>query len=82
MSIFSASVNESGETDSDMRMIKHLQKIVAYQQLAMEIVNDAYAKATGSGTPMNEGLRRPQGVLDEASVAKYVLPALHRKNTI
>ena len=73
-------VENLGEADdSNLQMINHLQKTVAYQQLATEIVNDAFAKATASGTPINEGFQRPQAILNEVSVTEYILPALYRK---
>lgn len=69
--------------DGDIHVIEHLQKMLAYQQLAMEKINDAFARVTGTGLPTNEALVRPTATLfDEASVEEHIMPALFRKAKI
>jgi hypothetical protein len=75
---------KSGLSGSEKRvaleLIRHLQTMYAYQQFAMERVNDAGAVAAGTGTPTDEGLVRPQMLLwQPRAVAEYVLPALQTK---
>lgn len=68
-----------------LELIRHLQTMYAYQQLAMERFNDACALAAGTGTPTNDflfgALRvRPQVLFRQPrAVAEYVLPALRTK---
>jgi len=61
-------------------LIRHLQTMYAYQQLAMERFNDAQALAARSETPAGEGLVRWQvPIWDRAAVIRYVIPALETK---
>jgi hypothetical protein len=62
-------------------LIKHLQKMFAYQQLSMERYNDALAFAARIDTPTNEFLSPRQSVtlFDVSAVREYVLPALQMK---
>ncbi|MBK9216421.1 MAG: hypothetical protein IPM59_12670 [Chloracidobacterium sp.] len=61
----------------------HLQRMIVFQQLAMERVNDAMATAANLGTPTNEWSVRPSVILkDEGAVGRFVLPALREKAEI
>lgn len=72
-----------GEKDAAILLIRHLQKMLAYQQLSMEIYNDAFAVASGAPLPSGEAFQRPQAMLFRpALVAQYVIPALERKIAI
>ena len=60
-------------------LIGHLQKMLTYQQLALEIYNDALASVSGA-LNQDEVVSRPQVSLpNPAIVSEYLLPALQRK---
>lgn len=71
------------DKESGLALIRHLQKMLAYQQLTMEGYNDAVAFAAGVGTPTNEGLLRLRAtVSDTSAVTEHVLPALRAKQQV
>ena len=74
----------TGEERSAARaLVEHLQRMYAYQQLTMERFNDAAALVSGSGTPTDEGLMRPQLLIaDPGGVVDYVLPSLDFKLSV
>ena len=68
------------ERPQALELIRHLQKVYAYQQLGMERYNDAVAAAGGVGTPTNEGFTPPDILLsDPSAVSDLVLPAVREK---
>ena len=82
MSWFSRSRLSAQDKDAGLVLIWHLQKMLAYQQVAMEGYNDAMARSAGMGTTTNEGLMNMQPAMlmsDPAAVRQHVLPALTRK---
>ncbi|MSQ12191.1 MAG: hypothetical protein EXR48_05845 [Dehalococcoidia bacterium] len=70
----------TAEKDAAILLIRHPQKMLAYQQLPMEFYNDAFALASGALPPSGEAFGRPQATLfSPALVSQYVIPALERK---
>lgn len=60
-------------------MVRHLQTMLAYQQLTMETYNDAAAIAAGK-LPYGGESNRPYFTFsDPTLVARYVLPAIAKK---
>jgi len=73
----------SFDRDEALRLVTHLQRMYAGQQLTMEIVNDALALAAQVAMPVNEGLVRPVlPIRDVQAVEEQVLPALAAKAQI
>ena len=80
MSWFFISRMSAQDKEAGLALIRHIQKIYAYQQLTMEIYNDALALASGTDTSTNEGLlRQSVFVYDTSAVMEQVLPALRKK---
>lgn len=77
---FSRSLRKADKDAAEL-LIRHLQKMWAYQQLSMEIYNDAFALAAGIPPPSGEALGRPQPATftSPAAASQYVIPALERK---
>jgi hypothetical protein len=68
------------EPSEGLEAVRHLQKLVAFQQFAMEKVNDAFAKAANMGPLTNEGVYRPSVIFsDPTLVEEVLLPALEEK---
>lgn len=70
------------ENAQALRLIVHLQKMLAYQQLSMEVLNDSVGAITE--IPTNE-VERPEAFLDSTNQVEFeqnVLPALQRKLNI
>ncbi len=64
----------------DMPTVRHIQKQIAYQQLSMEIMNDAGARAAKREPFRNEAFAQPEFEIDEFSAVEYVLlPAVKEK---
>ena len=60
--------------------MRHLQEMLAYQQLAMEIYNDACAAVVGDPPHGAEVWARPTAAFSSpALVSEYVIPALEKK---
>jgi hypothetical protein len=77
---FSKSRLSGPEKEAALELIRHLQLMLAYQQLTMEGTNDAFSLAAGTSTPTHEGLVRPLVLLgDPHAVVRYVIPALQTK---
>lgn len=75
---FSSSISPE-EREQALRLIVHLQKMLAYQQLSMEVLNDSVRTVTEM--PTNE-VERSEAFLDSTNQAGFeqnVLPALQRK---
>lgn len=67
----------AGRKDEAMLLIRHLQKMLAYQQLSMERYNDAAAMA--SGIPRGSGMevQRPLfSVQNRSLITQHMIPAL------
>ena len=80
---FSKSRLSGVEKDAAVDVIRHLQTMLAYQQLTMERTNDAFALAAGTTTPTHEGFVRPQALLrDPDAVVRYMIPALQVKREV
>lgn len=77
---FSKSHLSGPEKEAADELIRHLQTMLAYQQLTMERTNDAFALAAGTSTPTHEGFVRPQAILgDPDAVFRHMIPALQTK---
>ena len=69
------------QKEEALSLVFHLQKMLAYQQLAMETVNDSVYTVTGS--PTSNELRHASAWLGSPDlVDRYVLPALRQKYRI
>ncbi len=83
---FSIFGKSTADREAGLALIRHLHRMFAYQQLTMEIYNDAIILAEGRGRQPREGLSvvvKPQRVgFDEVAAAEYVLPALKEKQRI
>lgn len=79
MGLFSRRLSDSQKKEA-LALVDHLQTMLAYQQLTMEIYNDAIAGDTGE-IPHGAELTHRFGVVfsDPTLVAKYVLPAMEKK---
>lgn len=61
-------------------LIRHLQKLLAYQQLSMEIYNDALTVASGGLMTSGGVVERVQALTTDPDLARsHVLPALDEK---
>ena len=61
-------------------LVRHLQGMLAYQQLAMEIHNDAFAAVVGDPPRGAEVWARQKAVFSSPTlVSEYIVPALKRK---
>jgi hypothetical protein len=79
MGWFSRKLPDS-EKEGALALVRHLQGILAYQQLAMETYNDAFAAIAGEPPLGAEAWNRPQAVFDKPElVSKYIIPALEKK---
>jgi hypothetical protein len=67
------------QKEEALTMARHLQTMVAYQQLAMETYNDAAAIASGRIPHGSELTHRSVYFSDPALVAQYVIPAVAKK---
>ena len=70
----------ASKNDPTMSLIRHLQKMLAYQQLSMERYNDAASFASGS--PSSSGMavgNVPFNVQNRTLVSQHVIPALEYK---
>jgi len=75
--------NKVNRTKEGVKLVYHLQRLLAYQQLTMERMNDALAVVSKSPTPRFEGLLRPtMSVTDESAIRKVLLPQLVEKLSI
>ena len=73
--------SKAAKKSAALPLIMHLQKMLAYQQLSMEIYNDALLSVSREPNTSSEaGWQRPTGELSNpAVVSEYLLPALQRK---
>jgi hypothetical protein len=68
------------QKEEALAMVRHLQTMLAYQQLAMETYNDAIAIASGRIPHGSEVTQRAYANLsDPTLVAQYVIPAVAKK---
>lgn len=67
-----------------LALVRHLQEILAYQQLATETFNDACAVASGYLPPGAEQgpMRASVSLSNPSLVSEYVIPALEKKMQI
>ncbi len=79
MGLFSRQLPDS-QKEEVLALVRHLQELLAYQQLTMEIYNDALAAVVGDPPQGAEVCARHQGAFyNPTLVSKYVIPALERK---
>jgi len=69
------------QREEALALVHHLQGILAYQQLAMEIYNDAFTTVVGEHPPLGaEVWDRQLGVFNSPElVSKHIIPALEKK---
>ncbi|MCJ7791791.1 MAG: hypothetical protein MUP49_05240 [Dehalococcoidia bacterium] len=79
MGWFSRQLPDS-EKEGAVALVRHLQEMLAYQQLAMETYNDALAAIAGDPPPGAEVWKRATADFSSpALVSEYVIPALAKK---
>jgi hypothetical protein len=79
MGLFSRRLTDSQKKEA-LALVNHLQTMLAYQQLAMEIYNDAVANDTGEIPHGGEVTERTNVTFSSPFiVAKYAIPALEKK---
>lgn len=79
MGFFSRKLSGSQKEEA-LALVRHLQGILAYQQLAMEIYNDAFAAVAGEPPLGAEVWERPLAVFNSPElVSKHIIPALEKK---
>ncbi len=79
MGLFSRRLTDSQKKEA-LALVNHLQTMLAYQQLAMEIYNDAVANDTGEIPHGGEVTERINVTFSSPIlVAKYAIPALEKK---
>jgi hypothetical protein len=79
MGLFSRRLTDSQKKEA-LALVNHLQTMLAYQQLAMEIYNDAVANDTGEIPHGGEVIERTNVTFSSPFiVAKYAIPALEKK---
>ena len=72
--------SKAAKKSAALPLIMHLQKMLAYQQLSMEIYNDALLSVSREPNTSSEAWQRPTVELSNpAVVSEYLLPALQRK---
>ncbi len=73
--------SKAAKKSAALPLIMHLQKMLAYQQLSMEIYNDALLSVSREPNTSSEaGWQRPTVDLSNpAVVSEHLLPALQRK---
>ncbi|MBF8266953.1 MAG: hypothetical protein HW388_461 [Dehalococcoidia bacterium] len=70
----------ASKRDEAISLIRHLQKMLAYQQLSMERYNGAAALASGSPPGSGMAVERPLfSVQSRTLVSQYMIPALEYK---
>jgi len=70
------------QKEGALMLVRHLQEMLAYQQLAMEIYNDAFAAVVGDPPHGAEvwARPRPKAAFDSpALVSDIIIPALEKK---
>jgi hypothetical protein len=80
MELYSEQLSDN-EKKRALALVNHLQTMVAYQQLATEIYNDAIFSASGEKVPWQTevGMARDKFMLTPKYVARYIIPALEKK---
>jgi len=79
MGWFSKQLPDS-QKEGALVLVRHLQEMLAYQQLAMEIHNDAFAAVVGDPPRGAEVWARQKAAFSNpALVSEYVVPALEKK---
>jgi hypothetical protein len=79
MGWFSRQLPDS-QKEGALALVRHLHEMVAYQQLAMEINNDAFAAVVGDAPHGAEVWTRHQATFPSPTLAsEYIIPALERK---
>jgi len=79
MGWFSRKLPES-QKEGALLLVRHLQEMLAYQQLAMEIYNDAFAAVVGDPPHGAEVWARPKAAFHSpALVSDIIVPALEKK---
>ena len=71
---------DEGKKEGAISLIRHLQKMLAYQQLSMERYNTAVALASGSPSGPSMPVERQSSNLSNPTlVSQYIIPALEYK---
>jgi hypothetical protein len=80
MELFSEQLSDN-EKEEALALVNHLQTMLSYQQLAMEIFNDTASSSTGTKIPQGGEVFRRTGFIsyNPAIVARYIIPALEKK---
>jgi len=80
MGFFSRRLTDNQKKEA-LALVNHLQTMLAYQQLAMEIYNDASSFVAGEEIPHGAEVTKRFNVNfpNPTLVAKYVIPALEKK---
>lgn len=79
MGWFSRELPDS-QKEGALVLVRHLQGMLAYQQLAMEIYNDAFAAVVGDPPHGAEVWAQPKAAFSNpALVSEYIVPALEKK---